>query len=70
MDEASVALKLEGADDGDLVAVEAAGVAAGMGIASTCIGVPRVRLHSMRQCRQSVLGWEGKRRRVQFQRLT
>lgn len=49
MDEASVALKL--ADDGGMVAVEAVWVAAGMGIASTCIGVPRVRLHSMRQWR-------------------
>lgn len=67
MDEASVALKLEGADDGDLVAVEAAGVAAGMGIASTCIAVPRVRLHSMRQCGESDLG---KQRWVHFQRLT
>jgi hypothetical protein len=50
MDEASAVLKLEGADDGDLVAVKTAGAAAGMGIASTCIGVPPVRLHSMRQC--------------------
>jgi len=47
MDEASVALKL--ADDAGLVAVEAAGVAAGMRIASTYIGVPQVRLHSMSQ---------------------
>jgi hypothetical protein len=52
MEEASVALKLEGVVDGVLAAEEseeAAGVAAGMRIASTCIGVPRVRLHSMRQ---------------------
>jgi hypothetical protein len=41
MDEASVALKLENADDWGNAAVEvvAAGVAAGMRIASTCIGV-------------------------------
>ncbi len=49
MDEASVALKL--ADDAGRVAVEAAGGAAGMRIASTCIGVPQVRLHSMSQWR-------------------
>lgn len=47
MDEASAALKLAAA--GGLATVEASGVAAGMGIAFTCIGVPRVRLHSMRQ---------------------
>lgn len=51
MDEASVALKLGGADDGGLAAAEAVCVAAGMRIASTYIGVPRVRLHSMRQWR-------------------
>jgi hypothetical protein len=49
MDEASVALKLEGADDAGLAAVEAACAAAGIEIASTRIGMPRVRLHSMRQ---------------------
>ncbi|MGB6385672.1 MAG: hypothetical protein WBD25_16680 [Terriglobales bacterium] len=49
MEEASVALKLEGAVDGVLAAEESAGVAAGMRITSTCIGVPQVRLHSMRQ---------------------
>jgi hypothetical protein len=41
---------------GGRVAVQAAGVAAGMGIAFTCIAVPRVRLHSTRQ-------WRGVRRR-------
>jgi hypothetical protein len=55
MDEASVALKLEGTGHG-LVAVGGAGVAAGMRIASTCIEVPRVRLHSMRQWRKSRRG--------------
>ena len=55
MDEASVALKLEGTggEDEALVAVGGAGVAAGMRIASTCIGVPRFRLHSMRQWKKS-----------------
>ena len=52
MDEASFALKLPVPDNAGLVAVEAADIAAGMGIAFTCIGVPRVRLHSMRQ-------WQG-----------
>ena len=65
-----MALKLEGTGDEGLVAVEAAGVAAGMRIASTCIGVPRVRLHSMRQWQGADLGWAGKRRWLQFQRLT
>lgn len=51
MDEASVALKLGGADDGGLAAAEAVCAAAGMRIASTYIGAPRVRLHSMRQWR-------------------
>jgi hypothetical protein len=49
MDDASVALKLEDADDGALAAVEAACAATGMGIAFTCIAVPPVRLHSARQ---------------------
>jgi hypothetical protein len=55
MDEASVALKLEGTGEEDeaLVAVGGAGVAAGMRIASKCIGVPRFRLHSMSQWRKS-----------------
>jgi hypothetical protein len=39
MDEASVALKLEGADVGGMAAVEAAGVAVEMEIAFTYIGV-------------------------------
>lgn len=39
MDEASVALKLEGAGRGR-AALETAGAAPGMRIASTCIGVP------------------------------
>ena len=58
MDEASVALKLEGKgkEDEALVAVGGAGVAAGMRIASTCIEVPRFRLHSMRQWRKSRRG--------------
>ncbi len=66
MEVASLAPKLEstdnaGTDDavtnaGGRVAVQAAGVAAGMGIAFTCIAVPRVRLHSTRQ-------WRGVRRR-------
>ncbi len=56
MEEASVALKLEEADDEGLAAVGAARVAAGMGIAFTCIGVPRVRLHSMRQWRRVRFG--------------
>jgi hypothetical protein len=59
---ASLAPKLAVTDDaganaGGRVAVEAAGVAAGMEIASTCIAVPRVRLHSTRQ-------WRGVRRRL------
>jgi len=49
IDDASVALKLEDADDGALAAVEAACAATGMGIAFTCIAVPSVRLHSARQ---------------------
>lgn len=59
MEEASAALKLDGWDGddaGSLVAVGAAGAAAGMGIASTFIGVPRDRLHSMRQLRGVDLG--------------
>jgi hypothetical protein len=57
MDVASLAPKLAGTDDagmndGGQVAVEAAGVAAGMEIASTRIAVPRVRLHSTRQWRE------------------
>jgi hypothetical protein len=52
MDEASVALKLVGGDDaGSVVAGGAAGIATGMGIASTYIGAPRDRLHSTRQWR-------------------
>jgi hypothetical protein len=56
MEVASAAPKLEGAhgadaNDGCGVVAEAAGVAAGMGIASTGIAVPRVRLHSTRQWR-------------------
>ena len=59
MDDASVALKLEGTDDGDLVAVKTAGVAAGMGIASTCIGVPhRFDCTRCANAGQSDLGWE------------
>lgn len=67
MEVASLAPKLEGTDDagtddagmkdGGRVAVKAAGVAAGMEIAFTCIAVPRVRLHSTRQ-------WRGVRRRL------
>jgi hypothetical protein len=55
MDEVSFALKLEGIDDCEddndvgRVAAGATGAATGMRIASTRIGVPRVRLHSMRQ---------------------
>jgi len=53
-DEASVspklvALELEGANDDGRVAAEAAGIVAGMKIASTFIGAPRDRLHSIRQ---------------------
>lgn len=43
MEEASVAPKLEGADEAIRAAVGAAGAVAGMRIASTCIGVPRNR---------------------------
>jgi hypothetical protein len=56
MDEASFAPKAEGAADGDTDASRggagAVGAATGMRVASTCIGVPRVRLHSMRQRRE------------------
>lgn len=79
MELASLAPKLEVTDDagtddaatnaGDLVAVEAAGVAAGMGIESTCIAVPRVQLHSTRQWRESDAGWEGARQWLHFQKL-
>jgi hypothetical protein len=74
MEVASLAPKLAGADDaganaGGRVAVEAAGVAAGMEIASTCIAVPRVRLHSTRQWRESGAGWEGARQGLHFQEL-
>ncbi|MBZ5663512.1 MAG: hypothetical protein LAO30_02820 [Acidobacteriia bacterium] len=49
MDEASVALKLEGHDDGSPSVAETTGAAAGMRMAFTCIGAPRDRLHSTRQ---------------------
>lgn len=49
IDEASTVPKLEGADDRDMVVLEALGAAAGKGIVFTCIGVPRLRLHSTRQ---------------------
>jgi len=52
MDVASVALKPEGADDGGLAAMEAISVAVEIGITFTPIGVPLVRLHSTRQCRE------------------
>jgi hypothetical protein len=70
-DDASAALKVEGAGgDEGLVVVGAAGVPAGIGIAFTYIGVPRDRMHFMRQQWGADLGWESRRRRVRFQRLT
>jgi hypothetical protein len=41
IDEASVALKLEAADEEGWAMLEAAVAAAGLRIASTCIGIPR-----------------------------
>lgn len=57
MDEASFAPKLDGMDDdGKWIEAGATGAATGMRVASTRIGVPRVRLHSMRQLREVRLG--------------
>jgi hypothetical protein len=56
-DDARVVLKVEGAGGAEtLVVVGAAGVAAWIGIAFTYIGVPRHRMHSMRQQRRADLG--------------
>lgn len=54
MDDASFAPKLEDMDDndGDWVEAGATGAVTGMRAASTRIGVPRVRLHSMHQWRE------------------
>jgi hypothetical protein len=54
IDEARVALKLGGKGDPAraLASAGAAGNAAGMRMASTCIGAPRDLMHSMRQCRK------------------
>jgi hypothetical protein len=68
IDETSMALKPEGADDETGGAVEAAvGAAAVMRIASICIGVPRDRLHSMRQPEFAPRSW---RSWLKFQRVT
>lgn len=61
MEEASATPKLE--DSGGLAAVEAACFAIEIGSATTCIGIPQVRLHSTRQSRD-VLEWPGTHRAV------
>ncbi len=57
-DDASVAPKPDGDGDEGLVAGCAANVTAEIGIAFTYIGVPRDRMHSMRQQRGASLGCE------------